>query len=288
MRFAEMYVAVREEARAAVEGGFHMLVAPEHLRAEPYGMLQPWPLLAAVREAAPAPVATVASIIAGLSSAERIAAELATLRAIGDGPAGVALAAGYRPEDFAAARRPYAERYARRGEILHALADSGACDPGWLWSAAGTEQAARRAREAGVPMYGAPTLGVDEAVALGAAGGYGQVLRRDVLIGDDEAQARDYWERFGALKYGAYERWGFTEAADHAVIVGTPAQVADRLRAVVERTGALGLVLRLCWPEMTAAESLAHVRRFVTDVAPALGFAGVPAPQLALPIGAHA
>ena len=288
MAYDDMYAAVRAEARAAAAGGFHALVAPEHLHAEPYGMLQPWPLLGAVREAVDAPIATVASIIAGLTSPERITANLHTLRAVGDGPAGIALAAGYRPEDFEAAWRPFADRWTRRAQILHALADGGVCDSGWLWSAAGTERAARRAGEAGVPVYGGPTLTVEEAVALGAAGGHGQVLRRDVLVGADGAEARDRWERFGAPKYGAYARWGFTggQAAGRSVIVGTPREVTVAIGDVVNRTGASGLVLRLCWPEMSAAESLAHVRCFATDVIPGLGFAVPGAPQPTLPMGA--
>lgn len=272
MAFGDMYEAVRDEARAAAEGGFHALVAPEHFDAAPYQMLQPWPLLGAVREAIDAPIATVASIIAGLTSAERITADLLTLRAIGDGPCGVALAAGYRPEDFLAARQPFAARWTRRAEILHALVNAGICDPGWLWSAAGTPRAARRAREAGVPIYGAPTLSVEEAAIVGAAGGHGQVLRRDVLIGRDEVDLRDRWERFGAPKYGAYARWGFTAGAggSSAVVLGTPHEATAALRAVIRRTGATGLVLRLCWPDMTAAESIAHVRHFASDVMPAL------------------
>lgn len=272
MPFGDMYAAVREESRAAADGGFHALVAPEHLDADTYRMLQPWPLLGAMREAVGAPIATVASIIAGLTSADRIAADVRTLRAIGDGPAGVALAAGYRPEDFAAARRPFGERWTRRAEILNALAQSGACDSGWLWSAAGTKRAARHACEAAVPVYGPPTAADDDAIALGVVGGHGLVLRRDVLIGAGEAELRDLWERFGAPKYGAYTRWGFTDGVGAAstVVAGRPLEVAAALRDTIRRTAAAGLVVRLCWPDMTASESVAHVNRFVADVMPAL------------------
>ena len=116
---AAIYRAVRDEARAAVRAGFRVVVAPEHAHAEPYRMLQPWPLLGAVREAVGAPVAAVASVIAGLTTAERLAADVATLRGIGAGPAGVALAAGYRREDFASAGRDFDARFDVRGPHPH-------------------------------------------------------------------------------------------------------------------------------------------------------------------------
>lgn len=257
-----VYAAVRAEARAAVDGGFTALVAPEHLHAEPYRMLQPWPLLGALREAVGAPVAVVGSVIAGLTTAARLSAELATLRGIGEGPVGVALAAGYRREDFEAGERDFAGRFDRRGAILRELAGTGACDPGWLWSAAGAERAARRAAEAGVPFYGAPTLPAAEAAAWGGE----SVLRRDVLLGRDDADVRARWERYVAPKYGALASWGYTGEGGAEVIAGTAADVSERLGAVVQETGAAGLVLRLCWPDMDAAAALDHVQAFAAEV----------------------
>jgi alkanesulfonate monooxygenase SsuD/methylene tetrahydromethanopterin reductase-like flavin-dependent oxidoreductase (luciferase family) len=262
---AAVYAAVRAEARAAVKGGFSALVAPEHLHAEPYRMLQPWPLLGALREAVGAPVAAVGSVIAGLTTAARLAAELATLRGIGEGPVGVALAAGYRPEDFAAGERDFGRRFERRGAILEALAAEEACDPGWLWSAAGTEKAAVRAAEAGVPFYGAPTLPVAEAAAMGAEAGC--VLRRDVLLARDDRDLASRWKRYVAPKYGAYASWGYASGmAGREVIAGTASQVGEELASVAARTGADGLVLRLCWPDMDAPAALDHVRAFAAEV----------------------
>jgi alkanesulfonate monooxygenase SsuD/methylene tetrahydromethanopterin reductase-like flavin-dependent oxidoreductase (luciferase family) len=265
---AAVYAAVRAEARAAAEGGFSALVAPEHLHAEPYRMLQPWPLLGALREAVGAPVTAVGSVIAGLTTAPRLAAELATLRGIGEGPVGVALAAGYRPEDFAAGERDFGRRFERRGAILEALAAGEACDTGWLWSAAGTEKAAVRAGEAGVPFYGAPTLPVADAAAMARAAGAGCVLRRDVLLARDDRDLGARWERYVAPKYGAYAAWGYASgAAGGEVIAGTASQVGEELASVAAETGAEGLVLRLCWPDMDAPVALDHVEAFTAEVA---------------------
>ena len=263
---AAVYRAVRAEARAAVAGGFTALVAPEHLHAEPYRMLQPWPLLGALREAVDGEVAAVGSVIAGLTTASRLTADLGTLRGIGSGPVGVALAAGYRPEDFAAGERDFAGRFDRRAAILRELADGGACDEGWLWSAAGTERAARRAGERSVPFYGAPTLASADAASIAAAAGAGCVLRRDVLLGRDDADVRVRWARYVAPKYGAYANWGYTGDEGGEVIAGTAAEVAERLDAVTRETGASGLVLRLCWPDMDAPAALEHVQAFAAEV----------------------
>lgn len=262
-----IYRAVRAEAIAAAEGGFSVLVAPEHAHAEPYRMLQPWPLLGAVREATGGEVATVASVIAGLTTAERLAADIATLRAIGDGAAGVALAAGYRRADFAAAGRDFETRFERRGAILAALAaDSDGCEPGWLWSAAGTTRAAQRAAASGVPWYGAPTLDAGRAAAIGGD----VVLRRDVLLADGPADLADRARRFVEPKYGAYAAWGYGDGDAGAVVAGEPGEVAGALGRLITTLRPRGLVLRLCWPDMDGDQAAAHVRAFARDVVPAL------------------
>jgi hypothetical protein len=267
---AEIYRAVRAEARAAVRGGFRAVVAPEHADARPYRMLQPWPLLGAVREAVDGPVAAVASVIAGLTTAERLAADVANLRAIGAGPAGAALAAGYRREDFASAGRDFATRFDARGRILASLAESRACDEGWLWSAAGTARAVRRAGSAGAHWYGGPTLSEHDAVAFASGAATDCVLRRDVLLGADPDDLQDRWARFVAPKYGAYAAWGYDDGDARAVIAGTGAEIAGRLRDLIVRVRPRGIVLRLCWPDMSPAEGLAHVEAFAAGVAPSL------------------
>jgi alkanesulfonate monooxygenase SsuD/methylene tetrahydromethanopterin reductase-like flavin-dependent oxidoreductase (luciferase family) len=101
---------------------------------------------------------------------------------------------------------------------------------------------------------------------MARAAGSGCVLRRDVLLGRDDADVRERWERYVAPKYGAYAAWGYTGEAGAEVIAGTAAAVRERLAAVAEETGAEGLVLRLCWPDMDAHAALDHVHAFAAEV----------------------
>jgi alkanesulfonate monooxygenase SsuD/methylene tetrahydromethanopterin reductase-like flavin-dependent oxidoreductase (luciferase family) len=269
-----LYAAVEAEAAVAVAAGLDVLVAPEHLHAEPYAMLRPWPLLAALRARLKEPVATVGCVIAGLSSVAQTRGDLATLRAVGDGRVGVALAAGYRPEDFYAAGRDVAERYALRAAMRAELVGEH-----WTWSAAGNERAARRAVEAGAAWYGAPTLSDRDATAVADAVGGQAVLRRDVLLGRDDADVAARWERWVAPKYGALARWGYTrqerDGGAEQVLAGTPAEVAEKLNGSIAAARPEGIVLRLCWPDMDAHAGLDHVAAFGADVAPAIELTAV-------------
>jgi alkanesulfonate monooxygenase SsuD/methylene tetrahydromethanopterin reductase-like flavin-dependent oxidoreductase (luciferase family) len=263
---AELFAAVEAEAAAAIAAGISVLVAPEHLHAEPYAMLRPWPLLAALRARFDGAVATVGSVIAGLSSVPQTLGDLATLRAVGTGRVGAALAAGYRPEDFAAAGRDFADRYSLRATMREALVDEH-----WTWSAAANERAARRAVEAGAAWYGGPTLSDGDAVAVACAVDGPAVLRRDVLLGSDRADVRARWERWVAPKYGAYARWGYAADGGAAqVVAGTADEVGESLSALIAAARPAGIVLRLCWPDMDARAGLDHVRAFGTEVAPAI------------------
>lgn len=252
------YPAVRAEAAVAVAAGMRLLVAPEHLRAEPYTMLRPWPLLAALRADLDR-FGAVGSVIAGLSSVEQLRGDLATVESIGSGTAGVALAAGYRPDDFASVGRPFADRYLLRAELRRAVTSHP------VWSAAANATAATRAVADGSVWYGAPTLSDRQASEITAATEQPGVLRRDVLLGGD-----DRWSRYVAPKYGAYANWGYPEGGAAEVVAGTAAQVTDRLGTLLAAVGPAGVVVRLCWPDMDGPTALDHVSAFGADVLAAL------------------
>jgi alkanesulfonate monooxygenase SsuD/methylene tetrahydromethanopterin reductase-like flavin-dependent oxidoreductase (luciferase family) len=248
------YPAVRAEAEAAVAAGIRVLVAPEHLHAEPYTMLRPWPLLAALRSDL-GRFDAVGSVIAGLSSVEQLRGDLATVESIGSGTAGVALAAGYRPDDFTSAGRSFADRYRLRAELRRAVTGHP------VWSAAANATAAARAVADGAVWYGAPTSANRTAAGITAATGRPGVLRRDVLIGGD-----DRWNRYVAPKYGAYANWGYTADGAGQVIAGTAAEVTDRLGTLLATVGPAGIVVRLCWPDMDGPTAVDHVSTFCSDV----------------------
>ncbi|HEY4280954.1 MAG TPA: hypothetical protein VGM91_22260 [Conexibacter sp.] len=266
-----LYAAVEAEAAAAVAGGVNVLVAPEHLHAEPYAMLRPWPLLATLRGRLDGELATVGSVIAGISSLPQTLGDLMTVRAVGNGRAGAALAAGYRPDEFAAVGRDIADRFTLRAHLREALVGAGQ----WTWSAAANERAARRAVEAGAAWYGAPTLADRDAAAIARAVGGTAVLRRDVLLGEDDADLRARWEQWVAPKYGAYASWGYAPDGSAHVVAGTASAVAENLNALIAAARPAGVVLRLCWPEMGAGAALGHVNAFVDDVVPALELTAV-------------
>lgn len=256
------YPAVRTEAAAALTAGIRVLVAPEHLHAEPYRMLRPWPLLAALR-ADLGEFHAVGSVIAGVTSATQLAGDLATVREIGTGEVDVALAAGYHRDDFTAAGRPFADRFRLRAELRAAVVAWGATP----WSAAMTVTAARRATEDGAVWYGGPGTTPETTARITEITGPG-VLRRDVLLGATDTEVRAGWERYVAPKYGAYASWGFADGAAQ-VIAGTPEQVVDRLGAVIT-VAPRGIVVRLCWPDMAGPVAADHVRAFGERVLPHL------------------
>lgn len=268
-----MYLAVRSEAEAAVNAGMGVLVAPEHLHAEPYTMLRPWPLLAALR-ADISEFCAVGSVIAGLSSAAQLAGDLDTVASIGTGPVGVALAAGYRPDDFAAMDRPYVDRFRLRAQLRRTMLGEHGLSKHLLWSAAATVESARRAVADGALWYGAPTTTEDASGLITTAAGRG-VLRRDVLLGATDAEIRQRWERYVAPKYGALADWGYAAGAGQ-VIAGTIDQVSDRFSVLLADVDPAGIVVRLCWPDMDGPTALDHVRAFAESVLPSLATCAMP------------
>lgn len=260
-----VYDAVRSEATVAVQGGLDLLVAPEHLMAEPYTMLQPWPLLAALRQDT-GHAGTVACIIAGLTSPLQVMRDLATLSAIGDGAVGLALAAGYRQEEFAAAGRDFAARFQSRQAVLAAAAHR---TVDHLWSCTTTARAARHAAQAGALWYAGPGVTDDALRAMRDAAGGSGILRRDVFVANSPADVRSGVERFVAPKYAVYQRWNYGPSAG-GVIAGTPEQVIESLSTMVELLRPEGVVLRLCWPDMSHEEAIRHLTTFLRDVLPAL------------------
>jgi len=260
-----VYAAVRAEARVAVQGGLEVLVAPEHLLAEPYTMLQPWPLLAALRQDTGC-ASTVACIIAGLTSPLQVLRDLATLSAIGNGGVGLALAAGYRQEEFAAAGRDFAARFQSRQAVLAAAARR---TVDHLWSCTTTARAAHHAVRAGALWYAGPGVTDDALRAMRDATGGPGILRRDVFVANSPADVRSGVERFVAPKYAAYQRWNYGPGTG-GVIAGTPEQVIESLSAMVELLRPQGVVLRLCWPDMSHEEAIRHLATFLQDVLPAL------------------
>lgn len=269
---SEAYPAVRAEAGAAVQLGITRLVAPEHLHSEPYLMLRPWPLLAALR-AEIAPFEAVGSVIAGLSSTAQLFGDLTTVSAIGAGSVGVALTAGYRQDDFVAARQPYQDRFRLRAQLRLELAGSGSVSAGMLWSAASTVRAASRAKADGAVWYGGPTMSDKAAAEIGEGG----VVRRDVLIGVSDADVGRRWDQYIAPKYAAYARWGYTDDVGQ-VLAGTAEQVVDRLGSLIDVAHPSGIVLRLCWPDMDGPSALDHVLTFGDEVLPVLRQEPLPMP----------
>jgi len=260
----ELFAAVADEAAVATEAGISLLVAPEHLDASPYAMLRPWPLLAGLR-ARLGSFDAIGSVVAGLTSEAQLRGDMTTVAAIGAGSVGVALAAGYRREDFAAAAREYDDRYRTRAELRSALSGSGP-----VWSAARTTTAAARAGQDGARWYAPATASEDELASFATASPEPGVIRCDVLLTDGaDSDPGGLWTRFVAPKYDALGAWGFTDSAA-GVLTGPAERVAEALARRARVGHADTLVVRLAWPDMTPTEGAAHVRAFAHDVMPLL------------------
>lgn len=263
-----VYEAVVRETEMALAGGVAVLVAPQHLLSEPYLTLQPWALLAALRATLPGEPVTVASVIAGLSSPLQLLRELATVQAFGTGPVGMALAAGYRPQEFLQAGRDFADRFKARQEAVAELVTAAQVPSEWLWYSAGNEHAVRSAVLAGARWYTPPTLPDQEIKRLLTLLGGSCVVRRDVFTAETDVEVDRGLKAYVAPKYTAYRSWGYGEGS--SIVVGTPDRVTELLLKLLEETRPEGLVVRLCWPDMDVDEALRHLALFVSSVLPAL------------------
>ena len=273
-------------ARAASEVDFAHLVCGQHFLTSPQTYLQPIPLLARLAPEVPNMQLVTGVLLLPLLHPVQLAEELATLDALSGGRLVVGVGQGYRDVEFDAFGVDRSERRSRQLEALEVIKElwSGrpvhhegrhysvhAEGPAMLpvqvphppiWYAASTGPSLRRAHRSGYVPYLGPQVSrrdIEQLLSLDEGQTATVALRRDLLVTDvvGEAAARDCI----AAHEARYSSWGYghdgqaTSPRD-LYITGTAAECREQL-AAYEAMGITDVVLRVTWPGLPAAASLA-------------------------------
>ncbi len=265
------------QAGMALRAGFDGVTTSEHHGGFAGYMPQPLQMASFVLAEHASGWAAACPMLLPLRPTAFVAEEVAWLSARHRGRVGVGVAAGALPLDFETAGLDRADAVRRfkaelprlvamlRGEDLGPLEGDPALracrtDPVPVLSAAVSLPAARRAARcgAGILMEGmsAPERVLRLTEAFAAAGGTGPtVLIRRVWLG---AVRSDLVQRQRAV-YDSYSPATASLGDDQTVASGDPAEIADRLLAIVAETGVDALDLRVQLPGMAPGEVRAQI-----------------------------
>jgi alkanesulfonate monooxygenase SsuD/methylene tetrahydromethanopterin reductase-like flavin-dependent oxidoreductase (luciferase family) len=272
------------QAGLALGGAFDGVMTSEHHGGFAGYMAQPLQMASFVLEEHPEGWAAAAPLLLPLRSTVLVAEEVAWLRARHPGRVGLGVAAGALPLDFELAGVSQADAVERfkaelprlvallRGEVPDVLAGDPsfvACrrDPIPVLSAAVSSAAAVRAAGcgAGILLEGMspPSRLVRVVQAFRAARGLGSVvLIRRVWLG---TRRRGLIDRQRAV-YESYAAQSRAFGDDQTIATNDPAELAERLAAVVTEVGADALNLRVQLPGMAEDEVREQITRIGTEV----------------------
>jgi alkanesulfonate monooxygenase SsuD/methylene tetrahydromethanopterin reductase-like flavin-dependent oxidoreductase (luciferase family) len=287
----EVVAEMLHDARAADRGGFDGFLVSEHHAGLPGYVPNPlqftgWALGETTRIwGAPCP------LLLPLRPTGIVAEEAAWLAVRFPGRVAIGVGVGAAPADFAVADAPYEERSTRyraglvslvdalRGAATGALADDRAVQqcrarPITVVSATTTKAGVRLAASAGagIMLDGLSPLpwSIELADAYRDAGGSGPVVlsRRAWLGHAPTAAARDDVQRYQSFTpTGTHDR---ITADDSMITHRDPDELAARLVAARDATGADCLSLRLNLPGVGAAAVREQIERFGAEIVPRL------------------
>jgi alkanesulfonate monooxygenase SsuD/methylene tetrahydromethanopterin reductase-like flavin-dependent oxidoreductase (luciferase family) len=307
MSAAQLLGELTAEVQAAEEAGLDLALMPEHHVGPPGSLTSPltvagWLLARTSRIRIGTGV-----LLLPLHPVVRVAEEVALLQQASNGRLILGVGAGYQEADFALfgvdrrrrtrlLEQALAELHASwNGEPVRDVAVRPGLEgtqppPVWLgaWSEPGVRRAARLANGwiADPVRTAGEVAGMARLYRDTCGGGSGHVVvMREGWVGTETTTARAvygpavtpvyrYYLRSGAFPAGS----GVTEAdltfdgaLKERVVVGSPADVADGLASLVERTGADAIVLALRHPGGPPhAEVLEAIRLLGTEVRPRL------------------
>jgi alkanesulfonate monooxygenase SsuD/methylene tetrahydromethanopterin reductase-like flavin-dependent oxidoreductase (luciferase family) len=295
------------QAAAAQEAGFALLTIGQHFLYGDVRWLQPVPTLARLSAEVDGHVRLATTVlIAPLHEPVLLAEELATLDIVTGGRLIVGLGTGYRREEYRQLGVPWSRRVARLEEavpLLRALwsqHEVSAAGPTWrlagarphvrplqqplpVWIGASGPEGVRRAARLGDAWPIGPRLELDEVASLLAvyeaervtlAQPVGlQPIRREIVLGPDEATAR---ERFTAMTSVRYAQYAQREIAttggpppgqeSAAAMVGTPGSVRRQLLQLAGELPVGPVIVRAQWPGMDASDVAAYLSELGREV----------------------
>ncbi|WP_109472052.1 LLM class flavin-dependent oxidoreductase [Ornithinimicrobium cavernae] len=164
-----------------------------------------------------------------------------------------------------------------------------------IWMAAHTDAAIRRAARRGLPWVAAAAHVEDDYLAH-QVGVYRDAcaeyehpdldlpVMQEVYVAPTEEQALEVVRRSLAVKYEAYAQWGqdqilpesqsfdkeFDQLRQGRFLIGDPAGVLARIRALQAAAQPTHLLLRMQWPGMTQSEAVSSMELFAEQVLPHL------------------
>lgn len=303
------------QVEAAQRNGFTYITIGQHFVYGGLRWLQPIPTLARLAAEVDAHVRLATNIIVvPLYHPIHLAEELATLDIVSEGRLVIGAGMGYRPDEFTHFQVPREERVSRFEECLGLVRRlwteervdhdgthwrlSGV-EPHlrpWqqphpeIWIGAQTPAGVRRAARLGdrwtispresletlAPLYRA----YSEARADRGERPMGAVMRRDLMVGRDRADAI---ERFAAMAQGRYVTYAqkglhsldedkvtsdFADSIKETVLLGTPDDIAGDLQRINAEVPLEALVVRPQWPDMSADDVVAYLDELGRDIVP--------------------
>lgn len=230
-----------ERAKRAEAMGFDFIGTGQHYVAQPYQMLQPFPVLAFL--APQVKMRLVATIIVPLQNPVDLAEQIATLDVLSRGRITLDAALGYRDEEYHAFGIPRRVRAQRMEETLKLLPELWTKDqvtfhgsqfhldrsPTGLkpvqrphppiWVAATSDPAIQRAGRLGLPWAVAPAEAMSNIIrhlpmyekALKEAGHPKPkefIMIRGFCVRERRAEAWELAEKYLGAKFATYSRWG--------------------------------------------------------------------------------
>ena len=164
-----------------------------------------------------------------------------------------------------------------------------------IWMAAHTDAAIRRAARRGLPWVAAAAHVEDDYLAhqvsvyRDACQEFGHPnldlpMLQELYVAPTEEKALETVRRSLAVKYEAYAQWGqdqilpesqsfdkeFDELRQGRFLIGDPAGVLARIRALQTAAQPTHLLLRMQWPGMTQSEAISSMELFAEQVLPHL------------------
>jgi alkanesulfonate monooxygenase SsuD/methylene tetrahydromethanopterin reductase-like flavin-dependent oxidoreductase (luciferase family) len=276
------------QGRTALDGGFDGIMTSEHHGGVGGYLPNPLQVAAFILEDAAAGWAAPCPLLLPLRPTALVAEEIAWLDARHPGRVGLGVGSGAMALDFEAmgldvadAARVFKAELPRivamlRGEDLGGLAGDRALQqcaarPIPVLSAAVSLTASRRAARCGAGLLLEGMSGSEKLAELCAAyaeaGGTGpRILIRRVWLGPPQAELVEQQRRF----YQGVRADGAALPSDQTISVADGAEMAARLAALLDATGADALNLRIHLPGMPATAVREQIAGLTRDVLPAL------------------
>jgi len=312
-------VQVREHedlVSTAADLGFTHMVAGQHFLGEELRYLQPVPYLTHLSHSAPEMKVVTGIMLLSMATPADMAEQIATLDALTGGRAVFGVGLGYSDREFRAfgidgkkkvsrfeeclaivralwSGEPvaYEGKYWTIDEVRPAVLPVQAGGPP-VWIGGQVENAVRRAARLGDAWYVPPFPSHNDLVRLRALfletrkevglptdGAF--PVRRELIVADSRAQAREIAVARSQARYETYRRWGLSGAntpvreqagidVDQQFILGSPEEVVDELGRLRDELGMTHFMFKSHWQGVEHEVAMEQLHRFGTEVLPKL------------------